>query len=258
MRAVSTISQKGMVDIPDNILRCLDLKEGDEIVWEFDVHNNNVYIERRKPQTISEFTRAEAQSKTHSQLLATLRSGPKTFNELHDLLKISPKTLSKELKTCREQGLIKHERRNKPYSLTQRGSELLRISEAQSVEGKDLVIETVWNGPFIGSILLRLPSYIGRQFVEELYTPRAMEDLNRIMLVSLIFWVNKHSQASPHVVFAAYGKDFNNDGIEDLMICETPRGYPNIRKALKQNKIGGPLWIYSLKAAEEKLSSENG
>lgn len=258
MKSVSTILQKGIVDVPDNVLRSLNLKEGDEIVWDFDALNDRVYIERKKPLMISELKRAKVSTKTHSQLLATLRSGPQTFNELHDLLKISTKTLSRELEACKRQGLIKHERRNKPYSLTERGAELLRISESKPVEGKDIVIETVENGPFIGSIVLRLPSYIGRQLVENLYTPRSMEDLSRIMLVSLTFWVNKHSQTSPHVVFTAYGKDFNNDGIEDLMICETPRGYPNIRKALKENRMGAPLWEYALRAAEEKLSSKNG
>jgi len=256
MRSVSKILGKGKVDVPDSVLKALHVREGDEIVWSLDLQEDRVYIKKKKSATLSEIHKAEVQSAIRSLLLSILKTGPRTFNELHRMLKVSTRTLAKELKECQKQQLVKHAGRNKPYLLTKRGHELLRISMLKPVEGNDLIIETVWKGPFLGSIILRLPSHLGKQFAGKLYTPKNIDDLNRIMLLALEFWVNKHSQTSPCVQFASLGRDFNGDGVEDLMICEAPRGYPHVRKTLKENKMPMPLWEYALQAAEEKLSRQ--
>jgi DNA-binding HxlR family transcriptional regulator len=254
MVSISKILDKGAVYVPHDVLQSLALKEGSEIVWKHDPQTNRFYIERNKPQTFQELERAKLESGHKSQLLFALTPGPKTFNELQGVLRISSATLAKALEECQTQELIEHKGRNKPYSLTQRGLELLRISKPNPVKGNDVAIETVREGPFIGSIVLRLPSRLGKEFAEHLYKPSSIEDMNRIMLISLEFWVMRHSQTSPYVRMVQHGKDFNGDGIEDLIIAETPPGYPNIRQALKENRMPMPLWDYCLKAAEEKLS----
>jgi DNA-binding HxlR family transcriptional regulator len=254
MGSVSKILDKGTVFVPDKILQSLGLKEGSEILWKVDPQTQRVYFERYRRQTDLEFERVKLSSEIKSKLLSALKGKPQTFNELQNILRIGSETLSKYLHECETEGLIDHEARNKPYALSQKGLELLRISEPKPVEGNDIIVETVREGPFLGSIVLRLPSRLGKQFSEELYTPKSIEDFNRIMLISLEFWVMKHSQTSPNVQIAQHGKDFNGDGIEDMIICEPSLQYPNIRKALKENKMPMPLLDYCFKAAEEKLS----
>jgi hypothetical protein len=124
--------------------------------------------------------------------------------------------------------------------------------EPTPLEGNDVNIHIVKEGPFVGSIILRLPSHLGKKFSESLYTPKSSEDLTRIMIVSLEFWVRKHSQ-TPNVRLTEYGRDFNGDGLEDLIISEPPQGYPNIRKAMQQDTLPGPLFECAFKALEERL-----
>jgi len=125
-------------------------------------------------------------------------------------------------------------------------------SEGKRVlETEQLLFEI--KNPFLGSFILKLPTHFGKKFTRELCTLQNIEDLNKIMLLGLEFWINKHAQVS-FVRVSGLGKDFNNDGIPDLMICETPQGYPNIRKALREHKLPMPLLNYALGAAEEKLT----
>lgn len=255
MVSVSTIQAKGIVSIPNNVLKDLRLKEGDQILWNVDSTEKKACFERGRPQTFLEFNRAELQSRSRSRLLLSLKSGSKTFTELINILKVSRRTLAKELKKSQEQLLIDHEGRNKPYSLSERGVELLKISEYKPVEGNDLIIETVSEGPFIGSIILRLPSRLGKQLAQKLYTPKRIQDFNRIMLLGLQFWVTKHSQA-PYVQFLGLGKDFNGDGIADLIICETPQGYPHM-KELARKGTGKPLILLAYDALERELAEHD-
>jgi DNA-binding MarR family transcriptional regulator len=252
--AVSTILDEVLTRyIPDQVLKSLRLKKGDEIVWKYDSKRDKVYIEKRKPMDLLEFEGAKTHSENLSRLLLALEPKSKTFNELQKDLKVSPRTASRLLSESEKQGFVEHEGRNKPYSLSQRGYEFLKIIESMPLEGNDVNIHVVKEGPFVGSIILRLPSRIGKTFSERLYTPEAMEDMNRIMVLALEFWVRKHSNRSPGVKFVYYGKDFNNDGLEDLIITETPQGYPNIRKAMQEDRIPGPLIECAYAALEERL-----
>jgi predicted transcriptional regulator len=251
--AVSTVLDEALTRyIPDHVLKSLRLKEGDEIVWKYDSKTDRLYIEKRKPMNIIEFERAKTHSENLSRLLLALEPKSKTFNELQKDLKVSSRTLSRLLSESERQEMVEHKGRNKPYSLTQRGCEFLKIMEPTPLEGNEVKIHIVKEGPFVGSIILRLPSHLGKKFSESLYTPKNSEDLTRIMIIGLEFWVTKHSQ-NPNVRLTEYGKDFNGDGLEDLIISEPPQGYPNIRKAMQEDRIPGPLIECAYAALEEQF-----
>lgn len=206
------------------------------------------------------FERMKVHSRTRKTVLDTLKDKPKTWSEIWIQVKHvigSKSTVSNALKELEREGLISPKsKRNAPYVITKKGQKWLKMGQRRPVE--DFVIEVIREGPFIGSIIIRLPEGFGTRFLENgLYTPRPLESLRRIVWVALEFWVTKHSQSSKFVISRAHGRDFNNDGVADLVMYENPVCYPAIRKALKEHMLGAPLIECAYEALEEKLAKKH-
>lgn len=203
----------------------------------------------------ADFKRMKIRSSTRKTVISTLIDGSKTFTEIFEQVKNdirTHKTLSNALKGLVRDALVEKPSRNAPYSITNRGFSWLEMTRPKPLD--HLQVEVVREGPFVGSLILHLPQQLGKQFAERLYHPRPLQSLAWVMKVALLYWVNKYSQVDTDVVrLRAYGETINQNGISELWICEIPPGYPNIRKAMRENKLSGPLIECAYMALEERL-----
>jgi len=241
----------GTIQVPSAVLRKLKLNEGDSVSWILDLSSSRICLEKATLGKSPDFRRTEVKSRSRRTILSALQSAPKKFKELSENLEISDPTLSRYLKELHSEGLVTKPHRNSPYRLTDRGREWLELTDIESAEGRDIVIETVVNSDLdlIKGFVVRLPRGLGEVFYDKLCLPKPLNSLNQILILGLEFWVGKWTSQMMEL-----SRDFDGDGIDDLVIGEPRRGYPLLTESRKEGTLGPLYFDFLYKAAEEKLS----
>jgi predicted transcriptional regulator len=174
-----------------------------------------------KLRSIKDMKTELKQSENLYKIINLLNENPTKFTMIQKKLSMSSRTVDKHLDFAKAAGLATHKRWSSPYEITPKGKKWLKIHQPKQVE--NFQIEYVKSGAFTGSIIFNVPRNFVGSF-NTLYAPGPLEGLRRIFEVAFGFWVNRYGCRQPLSYGVkvgeclAYGKDYNNDKIWDLVI----------------------------------------